>query len=73
MGPTFFGMRRFTPFLLIGATDKSKISGDCYRIQFDINLYGISLLLFVTTPFKPLHGSSLLSSNLRRWIPHLAL
>ena len=29
----FFSMRFFNPFFLIKATDKSKISADCYRIQ----------------------------------------
>ena len=40
----------FNHFLFKVATDRSKISSNRYRIQFDANLY--PLLFFANTPFK---------------------
>ena len=40
----------FNNFLLIDATDRSKISGDQKRLFFAVNLYPLSF--FANTPFK---------------------
>ena len=40
----------FNQFLLLNATDRSKISCDQYRIKFDVNLY--PLQFFANNPFK---------------------
>ena len=47
---TFFSMSRFNNFLLIGATDRSKISSDQKRLFFPVSLYPLSF--FVNTPLK---------------------
>ena len=48
---TFFGIQVvFNNFLLIGATDRSKISSDQKRLFFAVSLY--PLLFFANTPFK---------------------
>ena len=50
MDATFFSMSRFNNFLLIGATDRSKISSDQKRLFFPVSLYPLSF--FVNTPLK---------------------
>ena len=50
MDAAFFGVSRFNNFLLIDATDRSKISSDQKRLFFAVNLYPLSF--FVNTPFK---------------------
>ena len=52
MNAMFFGMSRFYNFLLIDATDWSKISSNHHRIFFDVSLY--PLLFFANTLFKKL-------------------
>ena len=42
----------FNNFLLLDATDRSKISSDQKRLFFDVSLYPLSF--FVNTPFKSL-------------------
>jgi len=48
-------------FLLIDATDRSKISSDRCRISFDVNLYPLSF--FANTPFKIGNGDFFLTFN----------
>ena len=50
LGLKFFGRVVFNNVLLKDTTDRSKISSDRYRIQFDVNLYSLSF--FTNTPFK---------------------
>ena len=50
MGATLFGMRRIFNFLLIDATDRSKISSDQKRFFIALSLYTLSF--FANTPFK---------------------
>ena len=50
MDATFFSMSRFNNFLLIGATDRSKISSDQKRLFIALSLYPLSF--FANTPFK---------------------
>ena len=50
MDATFFGMSRFKNFLLIDATDRSKISSDQKRLFFAVILYPLSF--FAKTLFK---------------------
>ena len=47
---TLFGMRRFYNFLLIDATDRSKISSHQKRLFIAVSLY--PLLFFANTPFN---------------------
>ena len=50
----------FVNFLLIGATDKSKISGDQKRFFIALSLYPLSF--FANTPFKFIHSLACLNS-----------
>ena len=50
MGATFFGMNCFNNFLLIDATNRSKISSDQKRLFFAVRLFPLSF--FASTPFK---------------------
>ena len=50
MDTTFFGIVVFNNFLLIDATDRSKISGDQERFFIALSLYPLSF--FANTPFK---------------------
>ena len=52
MDATFFGVIVLINFLLIDATDRSKISSNHHRILFDVSLQ--YLLSFSNTPFKGL-------------------
>ena len=50
MDDAFFGVSRFSNFLLIDTTDRSKISSNQKRLFFAVNLYPLSF--FANTPFK---------------------
>ena len=50
MDATSFGMSCFNNFLLIDATDRSKISSDQKRLFFAVILYPLSF--FANTPFN---------------------
>jgi len=50
MDATFFSISGFNSFLLIGETDRSKISSDQKRLFFAVSLY--PLLFFANTPFN---------------------
>ena len=52
MDAAFFDVSRFNNFLLIDATDRSKISSDQKRLFFALSLYPLSF--FAKTPLKRL-------------------
>ena len=51
-GCYLFGMSSFNHFLLIDATDRSKISSDQTRLFFDVNLYSILIVTFAIKTFS---------------------
>ena len=61
MGATLFGMRLFINFLLIDATDRSKISSDQKRFFIALSLHPLSF--FANTPFNLLNGFRAIQHN----------
>ena len=50
MDATFYSLSVFNNFVLVDATDRSKISSDLKRLYFTVSLYPLSFL--TKTPFN---------------------